>query len=177
MTRPRSSTGAPPWKSTRRLTPSGATRRDSGMSSSRYSGLEDGKIRTSSGTGRGLLAAAATAVSRTAWAKRITRERLVGRAAPRKRTADAAPAIPNSVTMTAPIPKARSPAMAYEVPALPYPHDALEPHIDARTMEIHHGKHHAAYVTNLNKALEGSSGLQALSIQELCASLGKVPDA
>ena len=45
--------------------------------------------------------------------------------------------------------------MAHELPALPYAHDALEPHIDARTMEIHHGKHHAAYVANLNKALEG----------------------
>ncbi len=45
--------------------------------------------------------------------------------------------------------------MAFEVPPLPYPFDALEPHIDAKTMEIHHDKHHAAYVTNLNKALEG----------------------
>ncbi len=67
--------------------------------------------------------------------------------------------------------------MAHEVPPLPYPHDALEPHIDARTMEIHHGKHHAAYVTNLNKALEGHADLAALSIQDLCANLGKVPDA
>ena len=66
--------------------------------------------------------------------------------------------------------------MAYELPSLPYPVDALEPHIDARTMEIHHGKHHAAYVTNLNKALEGHASLQAMSIQDLCASLGKVPD-
>ncbi len=47
--------------------------------------------------------------------------------------------------------------MAYELPTLPYPHDALEPHIDTTTMQIHHGKHHQAYVTNLNKALEGSS--------------------
>ena len=47
--------------------------------------------------------------------------------------------------------------MAFELPSLPYPHDALEPTIDAKTMEIHHGKHHAAYVTNLNKALEAQS--------------------
>ena len=48
--------------------------------------------------------------------------------------------------------------MAYSVPDLAYAFDALEPHIDARTMEIHHDKHHAAYVTNLNAALEGTSG-------------------
>ena len=47
--------------------------------------------------------------------------------------------------------------MAYELPPLPYPFDALEPHIDAKTMEIHHDKHHAAYVTNLNKAIEGTT--------------------
>jgi Fe-Mn family superoxide dismutase len=47
--------------------------------------------------------------------------------------------------------------MAYELPALPYAHDALEPHIDTTTMQIHHGKHHQAYVTNLNKALEGTA--------------------
>src|SRR3978361_193690 len=46
--------------------------------------------------------------------------------------------------------------MAYELPPLPYPKEALEPHIDAQTMQIHHGKHHAAYVTNANKALEGT---------------------
>ena len=46
--------------------------------------------------------------------------------------------------------------MAFELPALPYAHDALEPHIDARTMEIHHGKHHAGYTTKLNAAIEGN---------------------
>ena len=51
--------------------------------------------------------------------------------------------------------------MAYELPNLPYPNDALEPHIDAKTMEIHHDKHHQAYVTNLNKALEGNPALAA----------------
>jgi superoxide dismutase, Fe-Mn family len=67
--------------------------------------------------------------------------------------------------------------MAHELPALPYAYDALEPHIDARTMEIHHGKHHAAYVTNLNKALEGHPGLQQKSITELLIDLGSVPEA
>ena len=49
--------------------------------------------------------------------------------------------------------------MAHELPALPYALDALEPHIDAKTMEIHHGKHHAAYIANLNKAIEGNADL------------------
>jgi Fe-Mn family superoxide dismutase len=56
--------------------------------------------------------------------------------------------------------------MAFELPALPYPHDALEPHIDRQTMEIHHGKHHNAYVTNLNKALEGKPEANS-SIEDL----------
>ena len=50
--------------------------------------------------------------------------------------------------------------MAYELPPLPYPKDALEPFIDAPTMEIHHGKHHAAYVTNVNKAIAGKPDLE-----------------
>ncbi len=66
--------------------------------------------------------------------------------------------------------------VAYELPPLPYPSDALEPYIDKTTMEIHHGKHHAAYVNNLNKALEGQTQLQALPIDELLASLDKVPE-
>ncbi|MBI3669444.1 MAG: superoxide dismutase [Acidobacteria bacterium] len=66
--------------------------------------------------------------------------------------------------------------MAHELPALPYPTDALEPYIDKMTMEIHHGKHHAAYVNNLNKALEGHADLQALSIDRLLASLDRVPE-
>lgn len=66
--------------------------------------------------------------------------------------------------------------MAHELPKLPYALDALEPHIDARTMEIHHGKHHAGYVTNLNKALEGQSALAQKSITELISDLGSVPD-
>ncbi|HVQ35306.1 MAG TPA: superoxide dismutase [Candidatus Bathyarchaeia archaeon] len=67
--------------------------------------------------------------------------------------------------------------MPFELPSLPYPHDALEPFIDAKTMEIHHGKHHQAYVTNLNKALEGQAALAAMPIEKLLASLAQVPDA
>jgi Fe-Mn family superoxide dismutase len=64
--------------------------------------------------------------------------------------------------------------MAFELPALPYAHDALEPHIDTTTMQIHHGKHHAAYVTNLNAALEGSD---APSLEEIMANISKYPVA
>jgi Fe-Mn family superoxide dismutase len=66
--------------------------------------------------------------------------------------------------------------MAHELPALPYAYDALEPYIDTLTMQIHHDKHHAAYVTNLNKALEAAPALQSLPVAELLASLSKVPD-
>ena len=66
--------------------------------------------------------------------------------------------------------------MAHELPALNYAHDALKPHIDARTMEIHHGKHHAAYVANLNKALEGHEEFQQKSITELIGDLASVPE-
>lgn len=66
--------------------------------------------------------------------------------------------------------------MAHSLPNLPYAHDALEPHIDAQTMEIHHGKHHNAYVTNLNAALEGT-GLEDTTLEELLVDLGKVPEA
>jgi len=67
--------------------------------------------------------------------------------------------------------------MAHELPDLGFAYDALEPHIDARTMEIHHGKHHNAYVTNLNAALEGHADLAAKSICELICGLGEVPEA
>ncbi len=60
--------------------------------------------------------------------------------------------------------------MAFTLPNLPYPSDALEPHIDKMTMEIHHGKHHAAYVNNLNKALESAPDLQGKSVEELLAN-------
>lgn len=67
--------------------------------------------------------------------------------------------------------------MAFELAPLPYPSNALEPHIDARTMEIHHDKHHAAYTTNLNKALEGNADLQSKTIEQLLQSLDSVPEA
>lgn len=66
--------------------------------------------------------------------------------------------------------------MSFTLPDLPYAFDALEPYIDAKTMEIHHDKHHNAYVTNLNKALEGQADLQNLSIEQLVSQLGKVPE-
>lgn len=66
--------------------------------------------------------------------------------------------------------------MAFELKPLPYPTDALEPHIDARTMEIHHGKHHATYVTNLNNALKDQQELASLSVSDLMAHLEKVPE-
>ena len=66
--------------------------------------------------------------------------------------------------------------MAHQVPSLPYPFDALEPHIDARTMEIHHDKHHQAYVDNLNKALEKHPNLQSKDIEELLRDIKSVPE-
>jgi Fe-Mn family superoxide dismutase len=66
--------------------------------------------------------------------------------------------------------------VAFSVPPLPYPNDALEPYIDARTMEIHHDKHHGAYVTNLNKALEGHPDLQTKSIDDILKSLDSLPE-
>lgn len=67
--------------------------------------------------------------------------------------------------------------MAHELIKLPYAVDALEPHIDARTMEIHHDKHHAAYVTKLNAALDGQPALQGKALGELLADLASVPEA
>ncbi len=68
--------------------------------------------------------------------------------------------------------------MAFELPKLPYAHDALEPHIDKTTMEIHHGKHHQTYVTNLNKALESAPELAGKSLEELLANnLAIVPES
>ena len=67
--------------------------------------------------------------------------------------------------------------MPHTLPALPYALNALEPHIDAKTMEIHHGKHHQAYITNLNNALAGNPELEAKSINDLIANLDAVPEA
>src|SRR5258705_3494919 len=66
--------------------------------------------------------------------------------------------------------------MAYELPPLPYPKDALEPNIDAQTMEVHHDKHHNAYVTNVNKAIAGKPELEKKSVEELISNLGAVPE-
>jgi len=66
--------------------------------------------------------------------------------------------------------------MAFEVPPLPYPFNALEPHIDAQTMEIHHDRHHAAYVNNVNGALEKHPELGSKSIEQLLGDLGSVPE-
>lgn len=66
--------------------------------------------------------------------------------------------------------------MAFTLPALPYANTALEPHIDAKTMEIHHGKHHNAYVTNLNAAVTGKPE-ENLSIEEICKNISKYPPA
>jgi Fe-Mn family superoxide dismutase len=67
--------------------------------------------------------------------------------------------------------------MAHTLPPLPYPTNALEPHIDAQTMEIHHGKHHNAYVTNLNAALEKAPELAEKSLDDLLRNLNSVPEA
>jgi len=72
--------------------------------------------------------------------------------------------------------KSEEKPVAFTVPPLPYPFDALEPHIDAKTMEIHHDKHHGAYVTNLNKALEGHADLQSKSIDDLLQNLDSLPE-
>lgn len=66
--------------------------------------------------------------------------------------------------------------MAHELLALPYAFNALEPHIDAQTMEIHHDKHHAAYASNLNKALESAPDLQSKSVEDLLKDLASVPE-
>jgi len=80
----------------------------------------------------------------------------------------------------APLFPARAQAQAaagYKLPALPYDPASLEPHIDERTMQIHHGKHHQTYVNNLNKALEGHPQLQGKPIQELLRNLNDIPEA
>ena len=65
--------------------------------------------------------------------------------------------------------------MAFELPDLPYSYDALEPHIDAKTMEIHHTKHHQAYINKVNSAIEGTE-LDSMSIEDICRGIGDVPE-
>ena len=65
---------------------------------------------------------------------------------------------------------------SYELPKLPYAYDALEPHIDARTMEIHHTKHHQAYITNVNNAIKGKADLEEKSVEDLISDLKAVPE-
>jgi Fe-Mn family superoxide dismutase len=67
--------------------------------------------------------------------------------------------------------------MAYTLPPLPYPLNALEPHIDAKTMEIHHGKHHQAYINNANAVLKDHPELEKLTAEELLSNFAQVPDA
>jgi Fe-Mn family superoxide dismutase len=67
--------------------------------------------------------------------------------------------------------------MAHTLPALPYANDALEPHIDAQTMQIHHGKHHQAYVNNLNAAIEKAPELATWSLDDICRNIAKVPES
>jgi len=66
--------------------------------------------------------------------------------------------------------------MAYELPKLPYEYNALEPHIDARTMEIHYTKHHQAYITNVNNAIKGKADLEQKSVEDLIRDLNSVPE-
>jgi Fe-Mn family superoxide dismutase len=66
--------------------------------------------------------------------------------------------------------------MAYTLPPLAYPYNALEPHIDAKTMEIHHTKHHQAYINNVNNAIKGKADLESKSVEDLIANLNAVPE-
>jgi Fe-Mn family superoxide dismutase len=66
--------------------------------------------------------------------------------------------------------------MAFELPSLPYPYEALEPYIDTETMHLHHDKHHAAYVNNLNTALQGQNQLASYSVEDLLRRISEVPD-
>src|SRR5580765_845669 len=90
--------------------------------------------------------------------------------------ATAACATAGSVT-TALAQTAAAPTGPFSLPALPYANDALEPHIDARTMEIHHDKHHAAYVNNLNAAIEKAPELAGKSLDDLMRGINSVPEA
>lgn len=92
-------------------------------------------------------------------------------------TAAAATALPSSPLLAAAPPVPPGPEGPHKLPPLPYPVDALEPHIDAQTMTIHHGRHHQAYITNLNKALVGHEALAGQSITDLVRNLSAVPES
>jgi Fe-Mn family superoxide dismutase len=100
----------------------------------------------------------------------ITRREALKNAALLTTALAAVPHLPNAIAQAA------TPAGGpFTLPALPYAFDALEPHIDARTMEIHHDRHHAAYVANLNKAVAGQAPLEGKSIEDLLSKLSSVP--
>src|SRR6478672_2398616 len=88
-------------------------------------------------------------------------------------SADSARTLPTPFAAT---PRRRT-TMAYTLPSLPYAPNALEPSIDTMTMEIHHGRHHKAYVDNLNKALEGHANLASKPIEQLLREISQVPEA
>ena len=92
--------------------------------------------------------------------------------------ADAAPTMPvvKATAPTTPAPVAPAPAGPFTLPALGYAIDALEPHLDAQTMQIHHDKHHAAYVNNLNKAVAGRKEVEGWSVERLIRDLALVPE-
>src|SRR3990170_5610371 len=88
----------------------------------------------------------------------------------------AAALMPHALAQTAPAPVPAAQPGPFTLPPLPYASDALEPHLDARTMEIHHDKHHAAYVANLNKALAEFPELAKKSVEDLVKDLDAVPE-
>ncbi len=92
-------------------------------------------------------------------------------------TAAALPLGATSIAFATPVQGEGAKTMAFELPKLPYPFDALEPHIDAKTMEIHHDKHHQAYVDNLNKALTEAPDLAKKSIDQILMEIDKVPES
>ncbi len=84
--------------------------------------------------------------------------------------------VPGAIAQTTPAVASATPAGPFTLPPLPYAFDALEPHIDARTMEIHHDKHHAAYVANLNKAVADHPAAGKKSVEEMVANLNALPE-
>jgi len=86
-------------------------------------------------------------------------------------------ALPNAIAQTTPVtPAAVSPTGPFTVPPLPYAYDALEPYIDTETMHIHHDKHHAAYVANLNKAVADYPGVAKMSVEDMLINLNAIPE-